>query len=112
MTRLYRTLFCPPYTDDEQKDLAIQNRIRRLRWITPAMLDAVIDEGNPRVRELIERAQTGTCMENTQPLWRGAVYGSRKYLNSVGALGGLGFQSLPDCVGIPWESSLWFSSHI
>ena len=60
MTRLYRTLFCPPYTDDEQKDLAIQNRIRRLRWITPAMLDAVIDESNPRVRELIERAQTGT----------------------------------------------------
>ncbi|XP_071790647.1 rab5 GDP/GTP exchange factor-like isoform X2 [Asterias amurensis] len=66
MTRLYRTLFCPPYTDDEQKDLAIQNRIRRLRWITPAMLDAVIDEGNPRVRELIERAQTDLIEVNSR----------------------------------------------
>ncbi|XP_022102211.1 rab5 GDP/GTP exchange factor-like isoform X2 [Acanthaster planci] len=66
MTRLYRTLFCPPYTDDEQKDLAVQNRIRRLRWIMPAMLDAVIDEGNPRVRELIERAQTDLIEVNSR----------------------------------------------
>ncbi|XP_072163663.1 rab5 GDP/GTP exchange factor-like [Diadema setosum] len=57
MTRLYRHLFCPPLTDDEQKDLAIQNRIRRLRWVTPAMLDAAIDEGNPQVTRLIETAQ-------------------------------------------------------
>ncbi|XP_038059266.1 rab5 GDP/GTP exchange factor-like isoform X2 [Patiria miniata] len=66
MTRLYRTLFCPPYTDDEQKDLAVQNRIRRLRWILPAMLDAVIDESSPRVRELIERAQTDLIEVNSR----------------------------------------------
>lgn len=26
MTLLYRLLFCPPFTSDEEKDLAIQNR--------------------------------------------------------------------------------------
>lgn len=29
MTRLYRAVFCPVTTDDEEKDLEIQNRIRR-----------------------------------------------------------------------------------
>ncbi|XP_072024826.1 rab5 GDP/GTP exchange factor-like isoform X2 [Amphiura filiformis] len=56
MTRLYQTLFCPAFTDDEQKDLAIQNRIRRLRWVTTDMLDAAIDDGKPQVRELVDRA--------------------------------------------------------
>ena len=59
MTRLYQTLFCPAFTDDEQKDLAIQNRIRRLRWVTATMLGAEIDDTKPLVRELIEKAQTG-----------------------------------------------------
>ncbi|XP_041456671.1 rab5 GDP/GTP exchange factor-like isoform X2 [Lytechinus variegatus] len=57
MTRLYRDLFCPPLTDDEQKDLAIQNRIRRLRWVMPSMLDAAINEDNTNVERLIEKAQ-------------------------------------------------------
>lgn len=57
MTRLYRNLFCPPLTDDEQKDLAIQNRIRRLRWVMPTMLDAAINEENTQVERLIEKAQ-------------------------------------------------------
>lgn len=26
MTLLYRILFCPPFTNDEEKDLAIQKR--------------------------------------------------------------------------------------
>lgn len=28
MTMLYRILFCSPYTTDEEKDLAIQNRYK------------------------------------------------------------------------------------
>ncbi|XP_011679346.2 rab5 GDP/GTP exchange factor isoform X3 [Strongylocentrotus purpuratus] len=57
MTRLYRDLFCPPLSDDEQKDLAIQNRIRRLRWVMPSMLDAALNEDNTNVERLIEKAQ-------------------------------------------------------
>ena len=57
MTRLYRDLFCPPLTDDEQKDLAIQNRIRRLRWVAPSMLEAAINEDNSQVQRFIEEAQ-------------------------------------------------------
>ena len=59
MTRLYRDLFCPPLSDDEQKDLAIQNRIRRLRWVMPSMLDAALNEDNTNVERLIEKAQEG-----------------------------------------------------
>ena len=64
MTRLYQTMFCPAFTDDEQKDLAIQNRIRRLRWVTTTMIDTAIDEGNPEVQDLIEKAQTGESLQN------------------------------------------------
>lgn len=59
MTRLYRDFFSPSDTDDEQRDLAIQNRIRKLRWVTGDMLGAAIEEGNMSVSQLIVKAQTG-----------------------------------------------------
>ncbi|XP_033102183.1 rab5 GDP/GTP exchange factor-like [Anneissia japonica] len=66
MTQLYSLLFCPPLTDDEQKDLAIQNRIRRLRWVSTEMLEALIDENNENVCKLIEQAETELIEMNSK----------------------------------------------
>nr|XP_046243478.1 rab5 GDP/GTP exchange factor-like [Scatophagus argus] len=38
MTRLHKWVFCHDSCDDEQKDLALQRRIRSLNWVTPQML--------------------------------------------------------------------------
>ncbi|KAK0078384.1 hypothetical protein PV325_002556 [Microctonus aethiopoides] len=53
MTLLYRLLFCPPFTSDEEKDLAIQNRIRQLSWVSGKNLECRIHETSPEVRELV-----------------------------------------------------------
>ncbi|XP_047446754.1 rab5 GDP/GTP exchange factor-like [Mugil cephalus] len=39
MTRLHKWVFCHDSCDDEQKDLALQKRIRSLNWVTPQMLN-------------------------------------------------------------------------
>ncbi|CAL7948935.1 unnamed protein product [Xylocopa violacea] len=44
MTLLYRILFCPPFTNDEEKDLAIQKRIRQLNWVSGKNLECRIHE--------------------------------------------------------------------
>ena len=59
MTRLYRAVFCPVTTDDEERDLAIQTRIRNLHWINTHLLDAQINEMDDDVRGLVENAITG-----------------------------------------------------
>lgn len=38
MTRLHKWVFCHDSCDDEQRDLALQRRIRSLNWVTPRML--------------------------------------------------------------------------
>ncbi|XP_035236144.1 rab5 GDP/GTP exchange factor-like [Anguilla anguilla] len=38
MTQLHKWVFCHDSSDDEQKDLALQRRIRSLNWVTPQML--------------------------------------------------------------------------
>lgn len=39
MTRLYKYMFCPETTDDEEKDLTIHKRIRRgPPWVSSQML--------------------------------------------------------------------------
>jgi hypothetical protein len=43
----------------EEQDLSIQNRISSLRWITPSMLDTVLNENLPNVREDIYKAING-----------------------------------------------------
>ncbi|KZC03839.1 PREDICTED: rab5 GDP/GTP exchange factor [Dufourea novaeangliae] len=53
MTLLYRILFCPPFTSDEEKDLAIQNRIRQLNWVSGKNLECRIHETSSEVRELV-----------------------------------------------------------
>nr|XP_033811334.1 rab5 GDP/GTP exchange factor-like isoform X1 [Geotrypetes seraphini]XP_033811335.1 rab5 GDP/GTP exchange factor-like isoform X1 [Geotrypetes seraphini] len=58
MTQLYKSVFCPDNSQDEQKDLAIQRHIRSLHWVTPEMLHAPINEGKAEVRDDIFFAVT------------------------------------------------------
>jgi len=59
MTRLYRAMFAPVTTDDEDRDLATQARIRSLHWINIHLLDAQLNESREDVREIIDMAITG-----------------------------------------------------
>lgn len=58
MTLLYRILFCPPFTSDEEKDLAIQKRIRQLNWVSGKNLECRIHETSSEVRELVYNSIT------------------------------------------------------
>ncbi|XP_028840434.1 rab5 GDP/GTP exchange factor isoform X3 [Denticeps clupeoides] len=58
MTRLYKSVFCPETTDDEKKDLATQNRIRALHWVTIQMLCVPLDEDIPEVSDSVVKAIT------------------------------------------------------
>ncbi|XP_029475483.1 rab5 GDP/GTP exchange factor-like isoform X2 [Rhinatrema bivittatum] len=58
MTQLYKSVFCPDSSQDEQKDLAIQRRIRSLHWVTPEMLRAPVNEGKMEVKDNIFSAVT------------------------------------------------------
>ncbi|XP_026228368.1 rab5 GDP/GTP exchange factor isoform X1 [Anabas testudineus] len=58
MTRLYKSVFCPETTDDEKKDLATQNRIRALHWVTIQMLCVSMEEEIPEVSENVVNAIT------------------------------------------------------
>uniref|UniRef100_A0A069DW96 Putative vacuolar sorting protein 9 n=1 Tax=Panstrongylus megistus TaxID=65343 RepID=A0A069DW96_9HEMI len=53
MTCLYRLLFCPPTTTDEDKDLNIQKRIRQLNWVSAKHVDCQIDETSTDVHDLV-----------------------------------------------------------
>ncbi|XP_011494921.1 PREDICTED: rab5 GDP/GTP exchange factor, partial [Ceratosolen solmsi marchali] len=53
MTLLYSILFCPHYTNDEEKDLDIQKRIRQLNWVSGKNLECKIHETSVEVRELV-----------------------------------------------------------
>ena len=59
LIRSYKNLFCPPTTDDEDKDLQTQKQIRKLNWVTAQRLGATVDEVNPDVREHMDLAITG-----------------------------------------------------
>uniref|UniRef100_A0A2C9KBR2 RABX5 catalytic core helical domain-containing protein n=1 Tax=Biomphalaria glabrata TaxID=6526 RepID=A0A2C9KBR2_BIOGL len=59
LTRLYPSIFCHPSTNDEERDLAIQNRIRSLHWIRAPQLDTLINENDPAIRHELDSAITG-----------------------------------------------------
>lgn len=56
MVCCYRVLFCPFSTEDEEKDLEIQARIRSLNWVTAGHLECPFKETSPEVRDLIYTA--------------------------------------------------------
>nr|CAG4641561.1 EOG090X03G5 [Eurycercus lamellatus] len=59
LTRLlYKKLFCPLNCDDEERDLAVQKRIRSLNWISAPLLDCRINELDSKVRDILEKAIT------------------------------------------------------
>lgn len=51
-----RILFCPSFTNDEEKDSHIHSRIRQLNWINAKHLACSIDEVIGTVRELVYTA--------------------------------------------------------
>jgi len=53
MVCCYKPLFCPFSTEDEDKDLEIQGRIRSLNWVTADHLECPFKETAPEVRDLI-----------------------------------------------------------
>jgi hypothetical protein len=57
---LYKKLFCPHTCDDEERDLAVQKRIRSLNWISAPLLDCRINELDSYVRDIFEKAITHT----------------------------------------------------
>lgn len=58
MTYLHRTVFQQISSEYEDKDLALQKRIRSLNWMTPQLLGTDIKENSPEVRDLIDKAIT------------------------------------------------------
>ncbi|KAL1491371.1 hypothetical protein ABEB36_011978 [Hypothenemus hampei] len=58
MITLYSWLFCPSSTNDEEKDLSIQDRIRKLTWVNAQHLDCCISETSLEVRDLVFTAIT------------------------------------------------------
>ncbi|XP_019754627.1 rab5 GDP/GTP exchange factor isoform X1 [Dendroctonus ponderosae] len=58
MVTLYTWLFCPSFTNDEEKDLSIQDRIRKLTWVNAHHLDCCISETSLEVRDLVYTAIT------------------------------------------------------
>ena len=54
----YKDLFCPANSSDEEKDLQLQSRIRRLSWITTKHLGCVITESSQGVRDKLHDAIT------------------------------------------------------
>ncbi|CAH0554478.1 unnamed protein product [Brassicogethes aeneus] len=56
MISLYTFLFCPNTTNDEEKDLTIQDRIRKLSWVNAHHLDCCISETSLEVRDLVYTA--------------------------------------------------------
>lgn len=58
MNQLYNMLFTRIQTEDEEKDLALQSRIRSLNWIQAQHLDVGINLKHPQIRDLLDKAIT------------------------------------------------------
>merc|ERR1740123_428341 len=56
MVCCHKQLFCPYSTTDEEKDLEIQEKIRRLNWVTAAHLECPFSETAPGIRDLVYQA--------------------------------------------------------
>jgi len=106
MVRLYRLTFCSYLTDDEERDLAMQNRIRSLHWITSHLLDTALDESCDGVRDLLDAAITG---QFTLPLhWLGGIMVTLSDLRSSGR----GFDCQLGCYQATWINSAFHPSGV
>lgn len=56
MVFCFKFLFCPPSTNDEEKDLELQTRIRRLNWISTKDLGCAVNESSQDVRDSLHKA--------------------------------------------------------
>ncbi|KAK4314732.1 hypothetical protein Pmani_013985 [Petrolisthes manimaculis] len=65
-TRLYKTLIAAVNAANEEKDLAIQNRIRSLAWVGSEHLDCGLNETDEEVRDTLDRVITGLIEMNSQ----------------------------------------------
>lgn len=55
----YSLIFNRIAIECEEQDLSIQNRISSLHWVTPTMLEAILNEDIPNVRETIYKGING-----------------------------------------------------
>nr|CAG4635356.1 EOG090X03G5 [Artemia franciscana] len=55
-TRLYRKLTYNGFSVEEDKDLSLQKKIRQMNWITPEMIDCVVNEKLDSVQKLMVQA--------------------------------------------------------
>ncbi|XP_077511031.1 rab5 GDP/GTP exchange factor-like isoform X1 [Amblyomma americanum] len=58
MSLTYKSIFEFISTADEEKDLAIQRRIRSLSWVAARHLELELDDRQPPVRDVVDRAIT------------------------------------------------------
>lgn len=58
MERLYASLFARVQSEEEERDLALQKKIRNLNWIMGSHLDVEINLRHPKVKDLLEKAIT------------------------------------------------------
>lgn len=76
MSLTYKTVFEFISTADEDKDLAIQKRIRSLSWVAAQHLELELDDRQPPVRDIMDHAITGASALSCRrlPGGRGAGY--------------------------------------
>lgn len=58
MTKLYKLVIGQISSEQEEKDLAIQNRIRSLNWVSSQHLELDLNELKPDIRDLMDKAIT------------------------------------------------------
>ncbi|KAL3880641.1 hypothetical protein ACJMK2_032865, partial [Sinanodonta woodiana] len=65
LVKIYFCIFCPPSTDDLQKDQTIFKKMKNLHWIEPRHLDVPINEQEPQVCSLLDQAIAEIMKINT-----------------------------------------------
>lgn len=58
MDKLYLQLFARVQSEEEENDLLLQTRIRKLNWVMASHLDVAINLRNPKTKDLLDKAIT------------------------------------------------------
>ncbi|CAF0764421.1 unnamed protein product [Rotaria sordida] len=70
----YSLIFNRIAIECEEQDLSIQNRISSLHWVTPTMLDSVLNEDVPNVRETIYKAMNALIELDAKTTPQGKIH--------------------------------------